>query len=84
MKKAVFKYKYYGTGYDKNFMYMVYEYRGYEYTVYENRAKGNEPLAWQHKSEQDLIDKKINAKEKNYIGEPAEIGLNLFFESFEI
>lgn len=47
MKKATFKYKYYGRGYERDFVYLVYEYRGREYTVYENLAKGNEPLSWQ-------------------------------------
>ena len=40
MKKAKFVRKYYGRGYDRDFVYMDYEYRGHEYTVYENRAKG--------------------------------------------
>lgn len=36
---------------------LVYEYRGRKYSIYENRNKGNEPLAWQHDSEQRRIDK---------------------------
>lgn len=63
-RKAKFKYKYYGKGFDRDFVYLVYEYRGYKYTVYENRAKGNEPLAWQHKREQAEIDRLIDLKNK--------------------
>ena len=51
------KAKYIGKSYDKQFVYLEYEYRGKRYTVYENRAKGNEPLSWQHKSEQARIDR---------------------------
>lgn len=64
MRKATFKYKYYGHGYDAAIVYLVYEYRGHEYTVFENRAKGNPPLAWQHGSEQALIDKQIEQENK--------------------
>ena len=63
--KAKFIRKYYGTGYERNFVYMDYEYRGYTYTVYENLGKGNEPLSWQHKTEQDRIDRIIEIKEKS-------------------
>ena len=45
-------------------IYLEYEYRGYIYTVYENTAKGNEPLSWQHKAEQARIDKIIKEEEK--------------------
>ena len=57
--KATFIRKYSGGKYEPHMIYMDYEYRGHEYTVYENRARGNEPLAWQHKSHQDSIDKII-------------------------
>lgn len=57
--RAKFLRKYYGKGFDKDFVYMVYEYRGHEYTIYENRAKGNEPLSWQHRNEQANIDRLI-------------------------
>ena len=59
--KAKYIGKYYGTGYDRNGVYLEYEYRGMRYTVYENRVKGNEPLAWQHKSEQAQIDRILDA-----------------------
>ena len=45
-------------------IYLEYEYRGYTYTIYENTAKGNEPLSWQHKAEQTRIDNIIKAKEQ--------------------
>lgn len=64
MKKAKFIRKYYGTGYDRHMVYMDYEYRGREYTVYENRAKGNEPLSWQHRSNQNYIDNLIEIKSR--------------------
>ena len=64
--KATFKYKYYGQGFDRDFVYMVYEYRGKEYTVYENKAKGNEPLAWQHRNEQARIDREIEYANRDH------------------
>lgn len=83
--KAVFKRKYCGKGFDRDSVYLIYEYRGKEYIVYENRAKGNEPLAWQHKNEQARIDKEIeeenkSKKEARY-EDTAEYGFNLFWES---
>lgn len=82
MKKANFVRKYYGKGYDRDSVYLNYEYRGYEYTVYENRAKGNIPLSWQHRSEQTRIDKLIdeeNKPKKQYRYEDSgEYGLDLF------
>ena len=65
MTKAKYIGKSYGTGFDRDFVYLEYEYRGYRYEVYENRAKGNEPLSWQHKSEQSRIDRIIEQKENN-------------------
>jgi len=52
--------KWCGTGYDRNTVYLEYEYRGERYTITENMAKGNEPLSWQHKAEQDRIDKMLD------------------------
>lgn len=63
--KAEFIGKYYGTGYERHMVYLEYVYRGHTYTVYENRAKGNEPLAWQHKSEQARIDAIIEHEKRN-------------------
>lgn len=59
MNKATFIRKYYGKEFERDFVFLVYEYRGHEYTVYENRANGNEPLSWQHKSEQARIDRLV-------------------------
>ena len=58
--KARFIGKWYGTGCDRDMVYLEYEYRGERYVVEENRAKGNEPLAWQHKTEQNRIDKMLD------------------------
>ena len=75
MKKAKYIGKSYGTGYNKDFVYLEYEYRGYKYEVYENRAKGNEPLSWQHKNKQAEIDRLIEIEEqsKNQKNEPFNI-----------
>lgn len=66
--KAKYIGKSHGTGYNRHIVYLEYEYRGIKYTVEENRAKGNEPLAWQHRAEQSRIDvmldtpKQVNGK----------------------
>ena len=87
MKKAKFLRKYYGRGYDRDFVYLVYEYRGHEYTVYENRAKGNEPLAWQHRQEQDLIDRLIEEQyrpKKPYRYEDSwQAGVDAFYDALD-
>ena len=87
MKKAKFLRKYYGRGYDRDFVYLVYEYRGHEYTVYENRAKGNEPLAWQHRQEQDLIDRLIEEQsrpKKPYRYEDSwQAGVDAFYDTLD-
>lgn len=87
MKKARYIGKTYGTGYDRNMIYLEYEYRGKRYEVYENRAKGNEPLAWQHAAEQAKIDELIeqeNTPQKPYRYEDtAEYGMDLFWELIE-
>ena len=82
--KAKYIGKRYGTGFERDFIFLEYEYRGYRYEVYENKAKGNEPLSWQHKSEQARIDRIIDDKNKSNNGESAEVGLELFFESVGI
>ena len=59
--------------------YLEYEYRGKTYSVC---AEWNtEPLAWQHKSEQALIDSQLDTKCKST--ENAEVGFELFWESLE-
>ena len=86
MKKAKFVRKYYGQGYDAHMVYLDYEYRGHEYTVCENRAKGNAPLSWQHRSEQARIDQLIEQEErdKNEKQEPCryEDTADYVFEQF--
>lgn len=62
---ALFVRKYYGHGYDAHMVYLDYSYRGHEYTVIENRAKGNAPLSWQHRSEQARIDRLIDQEERD-------------------
>lgn len=62
--KAKYIGKFYGTGYNRHMIFLEYEYKGHTYTVYENTAKGNEPLIWQHKAEQAKIDSLIKAKEQ--------------------
>lgn len=80
--KAKFIAKYYGRGYEKDYVFLEYEYRGHTYTVYENKAKGNEPLSWQHKSEQARIDEIIRQQNmpKNPNGESWEVGFNMFYD----
>lgn len=60
--------KYIGQYIDRSFgqhiVKLEYEYRGMRYIVTENLIKGNEPLAWQHRSEQDRIDRVIEIEEK--------------------
>ncbi len=70
--KAKFVRKYYGTGFDRNMVYMDYEYRGQVYTVFENRSKGSEPLAWQHRNEQNRIDAILDAP-KQTSGKPVDL-----------
>ncbi len=82
-KKAKFVAIYYGRGYEKDYVFLEYEYRGHTYTVYENRARGNEPLSWQHKSEQARIDKLIEIQNmpKDPNAESYEAGFEMFWKS---
>lgn len=75
MKKAKYIGKTYGTGYNRDFVFLEYEYRGHRYEVYENRAKGNEPLSWQHANAQGRIDAIIELKEKtkDFVTKPFDI-----------
>lgn len=70
MRKATFVRKYYGSGYDSHMVYLDYNYRGHEYTVYENLLHGNRPLAWQHRDEQSRIDRLIEREELEKNAEP--------------
>lgn len=85
MNKAKFIRKYYGRGYDRDSVYLVYEYRGHEYTVYENMAKGNVPLAWQHRDEQANIDNLIEEQsrpKKPYRYEDSwQAGVDAFYDA---
>lgn len=77
--------------YDKHqpdLIFMDYEYRGHVYTVYENRAKGSEPLSWQHKIAQSKIDtliknEKNESKKMHCYEDTAEYGFNLFWDMVE-
>lgn len=62
--KAKYIGKYVDTSYGEHMVYLEYEYRGHRYTVYENRRKGNIPLAWQHANEQSRIDAMIEMESK--------------------
>lgn len=79
--KAKFIEKYYLLGNPV----LVYEYRGMRYEITDYGWKGGESLSWQHKNEQAHIDQLIiNAeKSKSFNIEPAQIGLDLFFELYE-
>ena len=82
--KATFKYKYL-TGYNNEYLVLVYEYRGYEYDVYENLAKGySVSLRSQHIQNQRRIDSII--EERSRIQEPvrkedtADYAIDEFFK----
>ena len=64
MNKAKFIGKHFGSGYERNMVFLEYEYKGMRYTVYENMSKGNEPLSWQHRTEQAKIDSIIEMKKR--------------------
>lgn len=59
--------------------YLEYEYRGKKYSVCADWNA--EPIAWQHKSEQDLIDRQLDTK--CVATENAQIGFDFFYESLE-
>lgn len=62
--KATFQYKYL-TGYHNEYLVLVYEYRGYDYEVYENLAKGySVSLRTQHIQNQQRIDSIIEDRSK--------------------
>ena len=62
--KATFQYKYL-TGYNNEFLVLVYEYRGHEYDVYENLARGySVSLRSQHILEQRRIDSIIEDRSR--------------------
>lgn len=57
--KAKFVGRFLHREYNDTIVDLEYEYRGQRYTIHENLNKGNEPLSWQHKSEQGRIDRII-------------------------
>ena len=73
------KAKYIGAYTFQNRKYLEYEYRGKKYSVCADWNA--EPIAWQHKSEQDLIDRQLDTK--CIATENAQVGLDFFFESLE-
>lgn len=88
MAKAKFKGKWCSRDFGNEYVNLEYEYRGHTYVVYENRTKGNEPLAWQHKNEQARIDQEIELEEKlKQIDKSklatAEESLDYFFSLFD-
>lgn len=87
-EKAQYIGRYESNEYGEHIVYLEYKYRGYKYTVYENRNKGNEPLSWQHKNEQGRIDRliKIEECEKEHKKEPhvtVDEALDKFFAYLE-
>lgn len=62
--KAKYIGKFVVTDFGQHFVILEYAYRGHRYMVYENRRRGNEPLAWQHAYEQGRIDAMIEMEEK--------------------
>lgn len=62
--RATFKYKYL-SGYKNEFLVFVYEYRGYEYSVFENLARGySVSLRSQHIQNQRRIDSIIEDRNR--------------------
>lgn len=85
--KATFQYKYL-TGYNNEYLVLVYEYRGHEYDVYENLAKGySVSLRTQHIQNQRRIDSII--EERSRIQEPvrkedtADYAIDEFLKSID-
>lgn len=85
--KATFRYKYL-TGYNNEYLVFVYEYRGHEYDVYENLAKGySVSLRTQHIQNQRRIDSII--EERSRIQEPvrkedtADYAIDEFLKSID-
>lgn len=80
--KAIYK----GKVKDRNgyATHLFYEYRGHEYMITDENNGYSEPLWVKHKSEQARIDQIIDSQFNPSIHtEPAEIGINKFFEYCE-
>lgn len=71
----------------EGFPMLTYLYRGKQYKVIDYGWYGGEPLSWQHKNEQAKIDQEIEMENKrmnsDFVEEPAETGLEMFWKSFE-
>jgi hypothetical protein len=80
--RAKFIGKFTDTAFGQHQIFLEYEYRGRKYTVREDRRKGNEPLAWQHRSAQDAIDRIIDTT-YNTATSPAQEGLDFFFKMMD-
>ena len=82
------KAKYIGKSYERQFgrciTYLEYEYRGMRYEVIEDRGKGNEPLSWQHKSEQARIDRILDTRQTGSKGTAKGIDLDEVFALLEM
>ena len=77
--KDIMKAKFIRSYYFQKRKYLEYEYRGCNYSVCADWNA--EPIAWQHKSEQNLIDRQLDTKVKTT--EDAQVGLDLFFSFYE-
>ena len=73
------KAKYLGVYYFKGRKYLEYEYRGQKYSVCADWNA--EPIEWQHKEEQSIIDRKLDVECKST--ENAQVGFDLLWEYFE-
>lgn len=76
--------KFISAYYHQGHKFLEYDYRGRRYDVLADWNA--EPLAWQHRSNQDLIDRQIEIlarSEKNKNTEPAEVGYNAIMKYFE-
>ena len=81
-----YKAKFTGKVRDKNgyAVHLFYEYRGHEYMVTDEHNGYSEPMWVKHKNEQERIDREIDSQFKPSAScEPAEVGLNLFFDYVE-
>ncbi len=71
----------------EGFPMLTYSYRGRQYHVIDYGWQGGELLSWQHKNEQAKIDQEIEMENKrmnsDFVEEPAEAGLEMFWKSFE-
>ena len=62
-------------------VHLFYSYRGHEYMITDEHNGYSKTMAEKHREEQDRIDAILLNQNKNFKEEPAEIGLELFFES---